>query len=289
VDREAVGPQWDLDQVEILEWQADDPAFSQDRALEASGMAIVDGRLVVSVETYGRLLVIEPEPPFDARVLRLEVPVYSELEGVTVSDDTLYICDEAHAAVHAFELTGEAPTGPIPTTQLPLRGVDVRGGKIGFEGVALSDDTSILYLLLERSGADEPGCVSKIFRMRIGEDALTVVGEPLIIDLEDCNWRLTGLELWGGRLLALKTQFPGERYEVISIDPFSGEWRVVLEMTDLLRSVRADGWGNNVEGIAVDDAGTLYLVGDNAVTGRVDEAEPPATDERALFLRIPRR
>jgi hypothetical protein len=289
VDREVVDPRWDLDRVEILEWRADDPAFSQDRALEASGMAMHRGRLVVSVETYGRLLLIEPEPPHEARVVRLGVPVYSELEGVTFSGDTAFICDEAHAAVYAVELSGGPTSGPFPTVQLSIRGVGVRGGKIGFEGVASGEDPSILYVLLERSGDHESGCVSKIFTMRIAEDGLTPEGDPLIIDLEDCNWRLTGLEMWQGRLLALKTQFPGDRYEVIAVDIATGEWHVVLEMTDLLRSVRADGWGNNVEGIAVDEDGTLYLVGDNAVTGRVETAEPPPTDEKTLFLRIPPR
>jgi hypothetical protein len=33
--------------------------------------------------------------------------------------------------------------------------------------------------------------------------------------------------------------------------------------------------------------GTLYMVSDNAVTGVVDDPEPPLTDERTLLMRIP--
>jgi hypothetical protein len=291
VERPSVGgaPSWDLEAVEFLEWQADDPVFSQNRELEASGMTLFDGSLIVSVETYGRLLFIDPVPPYRARVVRLDVPVHSELEGVTVADGIAYICDEAHAAVHAVDLAAPPTKGPMGAEQLPLRGISVRGGKIGFEGVAASADGSAIYLLLERSGNERTGCVSKIFTMRIGEDELVADGDPLTVELEDCNWRLTGLEMRDGELLALKTQFPGERYEVVSIDTENGDCRVVLEMTEFMRSVRAHGWGNNVEGIAIGEDGALYLVGDNAVTDVVDAHEPPVTDEISIFLRIPAR
>ena len=91
-----------------------------------------------------------------------------------------------------------------------------------------------------------------------------------------------------GRLLGLKTQFPGERYEIVDIDRIAGSMSVVQDITDYLRGVRADGWGNNVEGIAIADDGALWLIGDNAVTGIIDDEYPSRTDERALLVRIPR-
>ncbi len=112
-------------------------------------------------------------------------------------------------------------------------------------------------------------------------------GAPLTIALPDCDWRLTGLELWQGELLALKTQFPGERYELIAIDPDSGASRTVVELTELLRAVRREGWHNNVEGVAVTPDGTLWLVSDNAWTLVVDDPEPPKSHEKTLLLRIP--
>ncbi len=87
--------------------------------------------------------------------------------------------------------------------------------------------------------------------MRPEGDRLASRSEPLEIDLEDCAWRLTGLAWWKGALLGLKTQFPGERYEVVTIDQQTGEIEVVLELTTLLRALESEGWSNNVEGIAV--------------------------------------
>ncbi len=69
----------------------------------------------------------------------------------------------------------------------------------------------------------------------------------------------------------------------------SGEIELVQDLTEYLRGVRAAGWGNNVEGIAIDQDGALWLIGDNAVSGVIDDPYPPETDERALLVRIPRR
>ena len=132
-----------------------------------------------------------------------------------------------------------------------------------------------------------PGCVSTIYRLRRTGGTLEEDGAPLTIALPDCDWRLTGLELWQGELLALKTQFPGERYELIAIDPASGASRTVVELTELLRAVRREGWHNNVEGLAVSSDGTLWLVSDNAWTLVIDEPEPPRSHEKTLLLRIP--
>jgi uncharacterized protein YjiK len=280
-------PSWDVSRAEILEWQADDPAFNQGRALEASGLAIADDRLFVLSEKYARLLVIDTAQSMAARAVRLRVPRYSELEGIAVRSSTAYLCDEAHATVHEVDFSDLDEGWTLPSRRLHLQGLSVRGGKIGFEGVAVSPDARFLYLLLERSNRPEGGCESKVFRMRVSDDVLKAEGKPMLIALEDCSWRLTDLELWHGRLLALKSKFPGNRYEVVAIDLNSRTWESVLDLTEPLRSVTEDGWGNNVEGIAVSNDGALYLVSDNAVTGVIDDPEPPLTDERTLLMRIP--
>jgi DNA-binding beta-propeller fold protein YncE len=280
-------PYWNPDHYEILEWHADDPAFDQDYALEASGLTADDGTLYATSEKYARMLIIRPEESMTAQVVRLGVPTHSELEGIAISGDIAYICDEAHAAVHAVDLGFLDGDRPLPSRVLDLQGVPVGRGKIGFEGVAVTQDGRLLYLLLERGRDPHNGCVSTIFQMRVTRDRLTTTGEPIQVALQDCNWRLTGLELWHGQLLALRTKFPGERYEIIAIDPRRGTWRVHEDLTEILRSARSRGWGNNVEGIAVTDDGTLYLVSDNAVTLVADADEPTLTGERTLFLRIP--
>jgi hypothetical protein len=126
-----------------------------------------------------------------------------------------------------------------------------------------------------------------VFRLRRLEDALVLRGRPIQVELADCAWRLTGLGWWAGQLIALRTQFPGERYEVVTVNVVTGAAHVVLDLTELLRSLALEGWGNNVEGIAVADDGALWLVADNSVTGVINESSPPQTDEMTLLIRIP--
>jgi uncharacterized protein YjiK len=292
---EPVGPQawWDPADAELLTWKADRPSFQQEFALEASGLAASDRFLYVASEKYARVLQLPIDAPTTARAIAIAVPAHSELEGVAYGGGSLYLCDEAHAAIYEVPLpAGEAlpdadVAAALPATELAIAGADIQPGKVGVEGIVVDAAAQRLWLLLERQGTPETGCVSTIYQLRRMGGALEEADHPLTIALPDCNWRLTGLELWRGELLALKTQFPGERYEVIAVDPTSGASRTVLELTDLLRSVQREGYNNNVEGIAVTSDGTLWLVSDNAWTLVVDDPEPPRSDEKTLLMRIP--
>ena len=286
-------PPWDVARAEVIRWRSEDPSFGQDFALEASGMAASEHVLYVPSEKYARLLLIDPEAEPRARIVRLEVPLRSELEGIAVVDGDVLLCDEAHAAVYevtigeddreAADFEGE----PLVTRELPLDGVDVEGDKIGFEGIEVDRNSTWVYLLLERSATDAGGCVSRIYRLRRQGGRLTSDRDPLDIGLPDCTWRLTGLAWWGERMIALKTQYPGERYEVVAVDLATGTARVMLDLTVLLRALEKEGWSNNVEGIAVTGDGALWLVSDNAVTGIIDDPLPPPSGSRTLLLRIP--
>jgi uncharacterized protein YjiK len=290
---EAPRPAWDVDRAEAIRWRASDPAFGQDFALEASGLAASGGRLYVPSEKYSRILVIDQTADAGARVIRLEVPRHSELEGIAVVEGALLLCDEAHAAVYEVPIGDEAhhdrvgASEPWKAKTLPFADLDIRGGKIGFEGIEIGPEDGRMYVLLERSGSEATGCMSRIYRVRRAGDKLVTDLEPLEVELADCAWRLTGLAWWEGRLIALRTQFPGERYEVVAIDLTTGAAEVVLELTEVLRSLAKNGWSNNVEGVAVTDDGSLWLVADNAVTGVIDNPLPPPNDDATLLLRIP--
>ena len=279
---------WDVGRAVILVWHTDDENFTQTRALETSGLAFADEAMVAPSEKYGRLLFLSPN--LDARVVELGVPPHAELEGVAWHDGSLYLCDEAHAAIYRVRLGEETKLLPkLAAVEMPVSGIDLDGGKIGVEGIEVSSDGRYIHLLLERSGDPASGCVSRLWLLRIDGDRLIAEGTPINIPLEDCNWRLTGLVWMDGRLLGLKTQYPGERYEVVEIDRIGGTFEVVQDLTEYLRGVRAAGWGNNVEGIAIGDDGALWLIGDNAVTGVIDDPYPPETDEKALLVKIPKR
>jgi len=297
--RSAVAPEstpsvpWDIARAEVIRWRPDDPAFAQEFALEASGMASSRRFLWVPSEKYGRLLMIKSSGRPRVRTVPLSVRRHSELEGVALVAGGVILCDEAHAAVYEVMIDNEEDLfatqilNPLPVSVFSLEGVSVRGGKIGFEGIEVNPDDGTVYLLLERSGDEDMGCVSRIWSLHRTGAILRSDGNPIDVTLEDCTWRLTGLAWWNSRLIALKTKFPGELYKIVSVDLRTGDDEVLLDPTDLLRSLAGDGWSNNVEGIAVGDDGSLWLVADNAVTGVIDDPLPPRGESRTLLLRIP--
>jgi uncharacterized protein YjiK len=286
-------PPWDVDRARVIEWSSEDPSFEQDFALEASGLMVVEGLLVMPSEKYGRLLVLDPAGDAPVRVIPVAVPRHAELEGVALTEEGVLLCDEAHAAVYEVpiddlpRLYRSTQVPPVPVGGLELEGVSVRGGKIGFEGVEVDPNDGSVFLLLERSGSDDTGCVSRIWNLRLSDKVLSSIGDPVDVELEDCAWRLTGLAWWDGRLIALKTQYPGERYEVVSVDHLTGGTEVLIDLTEKLRALGDQGWSNNVEGIAVAADGSLWLVADNAETGVIDDLLPSRVDSRTLLMHLP--
>jgi hypothetical protein len=275
---------WDIQRAEMLEWLPDDAAYAPDRKVEASGLVAADGVLWATVEKFGRLLRIDPET-LRAEAIQIPVPPRSEIEGIAWDGRQLLVCDEIHAGLYGIEPGAMGGEG-VPAIRTFDLGDAVPAGKSGLEGVAVVGDDQVV-MLLERTQHADGSCTADLYRMRREGDRMVTTGAVIELAMEDCAWRLAGLEWWNGRLLGLKTQFPGERYEVVAIDLESGRMERVLEMTDLLRSVRNQGWGNNVEGIAVTPDGALWLIGDNASTDGADGDEPAMADSRSLLLRIP--
>ncbi len=274
-------PQWDLSQANFLQWKADDPGFEQDRAIEASGMAADGSGFVIASEKYDHLLRLNPRT-LELSTEKINLPRFSELEGITVNrEHGLLISDEAHGEI--FVIDGKNPPRPID-----LGPLGIRGGKDGIEGIAATNDGSgRVFLLLERSRLAPGECVSTIFRLRWDRDQLLPSEQPLILPLEDCNWRLSALEYFRGHLLALKTRFPGPRYELISVDVESGRSTLLLDLDEVINRAEAEGWHSNIEGMALGADGALWIVSDNAMTRRAESEIPPEARRRTLLLKIP--
>jgi len=278
---QATLPAWDLSSAEFLSWQADVPEFNQDHAVEASGMAAEENTLWIASEKYARLLRL------DTRTLRvraeaLDLPPYAEIEGVTIDGrHELLMSDEAHAGVLVLGRDGNVHP-------LDLESLGLSGSKDGLEGIAAANDgTGRIFLLLERVHEVDGHCVSRIFTLRRNGHTLRRAAADLEIPLEDCNWRLTSLEFFRGHLLALKTRFPGPRYELVSIDTGSGKLRRLLDLDKVIRKAEAAGFHGNIEGFALTADGDLWIVSDNAMTGRRVSPLPPPAHRRTLLLKIP--
>lgn len=283
-------PWWDARNAELVAWDPEDDRFSMDRAVEVSGLCLTPSALFLASEKYPLLLALDPAGLRPPRVIELGLPKGAEVEGLAWSGGSLYLCDEANAAVYRVPLPPSlaegrsAPDGPLAVQRLPIEGVHIDGGKSGLEGIAVTEDGTDVVLLHERA-RDEAGCFSTLYRFRLTEDRLILDGPPVRIALEDCTWRLSDLSRRHGSLFGLKTRFPGERYEVVLIDERSGSLTTVLDLTDVARAAAADGYSNNLEGLAV--AEVLFVVSDNAATPRAMGVEPGSARQTTLLIRVP--
>lgn len=280
---------WDPGAVEVIDWKAERTGFDPDYAIEASGLALLDGVVYLPAEKYASLVEVSLGRSEPAGVVRLAVPRLSELEGLAISDGRLLICDEAHAAVYEVDLGSRvaASGGKVPAEKLLLPNLGVAGGKLGFEGLAVNENSGMVYLLLERSGDPDAGCMSTIFRLRREESSFESAAEPIQIELDDCTWRLTGLDWVNGELLALKTSFPGFEYQIVVVDEETGTAKLVQDITEMSRAFVDQGFDNNLEGLSVGKDGELYLVSDNRVSGIIDAEIPAKAGARTLLIRVP--
>ena len=129
------------------------------------------------------------------------------------------LCDEAHAAVYEVSIIENNSFRSLRRHRRcrlrpSLGGVCVRGGKIGFEGIEVDEKRAPFTFC-------SSGAAPKI-RLRVTDlgtppesQAPARRGDLVEVQLEDCTWRLTGLAWWKGRMIALRTKFPGMRYEVV--------------------------------------------------------------------------
>jgi len=272
-------PQWDMSGAEFLQWKADDPNFGPDRAVEASGMAAGDGVLWVPLEKYSRILQIDTDS-LEARVLEIPLPAETEIEALTrEGDDGFLMTDEAHGAVFALDRN-------FRPRRVDIRGIEFEGSKDGIEGITAAGNTQV-FLLLERSRNPDGSCYSTVFPLRRSDEGLDWEEKELILPLEDCNWRLSGLDYFRGHLLALKTRFPGQRYRLVEINPQTAHVTPVLDMTDLILKAEEEGFHGNLEGLAVDNDGVLWIVSDDAMTQKASDGPPPEVSRKSLLLRIP--
>lgn len=284
----AQGTVWNSADAAILEWNARDPAFGQERGMEASGLVFTQGFLFTVAEKYSRVLRIDPLT-LDVEAIALDLPRYSEMEGITVAGDRVLICDEANAALWSIDSVADlAGSRPVIPVKIDGSALGVSGGKLGLEGITVArDEAGLISVVLERRGNLAVGCHSDLFQGRIVDGAFVVEGDPVAFPLEDCRWRLSGLQWWKGHLLALKTHYPVERYEVVALDLESGTMETLLDLTAFLLEAEENGWGNNAEGLAVDDSGNLWVITDNAMTDRVEGGDPPPVRDKTLLIRIP--
>jgi len=241
---------------------------------------------------------------------RLEVtldgaPLEADLEGVTALEDgTAWLAaegardeDSGDWEIENALLHVDAQGGVLQSVPLPEAVADGLGGR-GFEGVAVAEDGTALYAVIQGVAAGDPEGVARIARHDLEQGTWTYIG-----------YQLAATEVDGDRIgLSAITDLGGGRFAVLERDSLNGPdaaikqvvtiempdegvaageelpmAEVVGEPYDLLPVLeQPHGWTQEkVESLAVLGSGELVIVTDNDA---LDDANGETLFARAGYV-----
>ena len=238
-----------------------------------SGMKLYKGQLYLASERCPKIIVLDPSTATISNTISLQVPLEFEMEGMTSYKDKLYLVSENVAAVYEVTIT----TGEIKLIQtsntLPAKSRDGDG----MEGIAANEKYNKFYLLRER---DDNMTHSQIFTFSAepGNEHSPVIlryESTIELPLENPQWRYSDIcvDSENSKLLCLKSYSKGKLrqqfIESIDIDEY-GELQAttltnipVENFSETSNKYKDQDFSMNLEGITVNDYGTIYIVSDN--------------------------
>lgn len=243
-----------------------------DKQVCISGMKFFKDRLYMASERCPEIFVFNPATATITNTIPLQVPQNFEMEGMTSYHDKLYLVSENIAAV--YELT--IATGSIrqisTSTTLPPKSKDGDG----MEGIAANEKSNKFYLLRERN---DNLSASQIYTFDVvtgSDNSISLKFESMLeLPLNNPQWRYSDItvDAVNSRLLCLKSYAKGksrEQYlEAMDIDnngkllPATLKNIPVENFTDASKAYKTQDYSMNLEGVTIDDKGTIYIVSDN--------------------------
>lgn len=256
-----------------------------------SGMKSFNGQLYFASERCPQVIVFDPVKGVISRTIEINVPQQYEMEGLTSYKDKLYAISENIAAVYEINIQ----TGGIKTIEiadvLPPKSKDGDG----MEGIAANEKNKKFYLLRER---DDDMSHSQIYTYSVepGNQNSPVIlkNESMIeLPLDNPQWRYSDIcvDMGNSRLLCLKSYSKGKLrqqfLESIAIDatgkllPETLTNIPVENFTETSNNYKSQQYSMNLEGITIDNNGTIYIISDNT-SGKAN-CELPAKEKTILL------
>ena len=256
-----------------------------------SGMKFYNGHLYFASERCTQVIVFDPVKATISRTIDINVPQQFEMEGLTSYKDKLYAISENVAAIYEINIQ----TGGIKLieTSTPLPPKSKVGD--GMEGIAANEKNNKFYLLRER---DDAMSHSQIYTFTVepGKENSPIVlkNESMIeLPLENSQWRYSDIcvDMVNSRLLCLKSYSKGKLrqqfLESITIDATGKLLQETLKnipvekFTDASNVYKSQDYSMNLEGITIDNNGTIYIISDNT-SGKAN-CELPAKEKTILL------
>jgi len=238
-----------------------------------SGLQFYDGQLYFASERCPVVHVFDPASATISRSISIQVPQQFEMEGMTSYKNKLYAISENVAAVYEINIQSGAIVPVTTSISLPPKSKDGDG----MEGIAANERNSKFYLLRER---DDDMSHSQVYTFSAepgsANSPLLLKSESMIeLPLENPQWRYSDIcvDIANSRLLCLKSyskgKFRQQYLESMTIDnngklmPETLTNIPVENFTDASNAFKTQDYSMNLEGITIDNRGTIYMISDN--------------------------
>lgn len=248
-----------------------DLPFFFDREFEISGLTGNEDYLFLAAERCAKIFVVKKENMNHVETIHLDIKAITggiEIEGISMYKNYLLITDEKKGRLFSFNLKTKI------LKEIKTIGKDMSAftWKYGMEGIAVDEDSKIVYVLRERNKKQQSEIHS--FFISEKEDLLYLnYRNQTLIQHENENWRYSGLAIDKNkyRLLCLKSyhlrgQPELDKFEIdhIPLDVLmNSNWR-----SKKLRSLSAEvsfmraSFATNLEGI-YSDTESVFITSDN--------------------------
>jgi uncharacterized protein YjiK len=244
-----------------------------DKQVCISGMKLLNGQLYLASERCPKIIVFDPATATISNTINLQVPQEFEMEGLTSYKDKLYLISENVAAV--YEVT--VATGAIKLIQTSIALHPKSKDGDGMEGIAANEKNNKFYLLRER---DDNMAHSQIYTYRAEPESenssVSLKYESMIeLPLDNPQWRYSDIcvDPVNSKLLCLKSYSKGKLrqqfIESIDIDENGKLQETTLKnipvenFSETSNKYKNQDFSMNLEGITVNEDGTIYIVSDN--------------------------
>lgn len=261
-----------------------------------SGMKFYNGQLYFASERCPSIFVFNPQNATISNIIPLKVPQNFEMEGMTSYKDKLYLVSENLAAVYQVAV----PSGELRIVQTSIALPEKLKSGDGMEGIAANEKNNKFYLLRERN-EDLSRSQLYTFSVEPGNEntPLLLKYESMIeLPLENPQWRYSDIcvDAENSRLICLKSFAKGKQrqqyIESIDIDADGKLLKETLKnipvdnFTDASNAYKTQDYSMNLEGVTIDDKGSIYIISDN--TSGKASCELPAK-EKTILLHLTRK
>jgi uncharacterized protein YjiK len=266
---------------------------SMNKQVCISGTKYLDGKLYFASERCPVIFEADPTTGVINKTITFSLPDLFEMEGLTSYKSNLYLVSENTVGIYEVNPT-DGKIRQLETSK-PLPGKTKNGD--GMEGIAANERDNKFYVLRERN---EDMTASEIWTFSIDpgsdDNSFNLKFESVIeLPLTNPQWRYSDIcfDKENDRLLCLKSYSKGKLrqqfIEAIEIDKAGNLKKETLKdinvekFSEISNQYKDLDYSMNLEGITVDQDGTIYIVSDN--TSGKAQCDMPAK-EKTILLKL---